>query len=71
MQSPLAFLYQVEGSGNAQVRQRVFYHIAESKIESGEERWQEQKGQHKGWMSPRSLLGNARSAALTTVLYRE
>ena len=40
--SALSFLYQVEGSGNLLVGQRVFYHIIESKIRSAEETWEKQ-----------------------------
>ena len=35
--SALAFLYQVEGSGDRLVGQRIFYHVQENKIESADE----------------------------------
>ena len=40
--SALAFLYQVEGSGDRLVGQRVFYHVVENKIKSADEIWEKQ-----------------------------
>jgi len=40
--SALAFLYQVEGSGDRLVGQRIFYHVQENKIESADETWEKQ-----------------------------
>jgi len=40
--SALAFLFQVEGSGDRLVGQRVFYHVGESKIQSADETWEKQ-----------------------------